>query len=77
MNIKQKNIVITSASRTAIGTFHGSLKSMQAHELGSIVVKEVMKNSKLDEKDAKDIIVNLLKSGEIFEPKKGILKLLE
>ena len=28
MNIKEKNIVITSAVRTAIGTFSGSLKNM-------------------------------------------------
>ncbi len=38
---------------------------------------DVMKNSKMEEREAKDIIVNLLKSGEVFEPKKGILKLLE
>ena len=38
---------------------------------------DIIKNSKLDEREAKTIIVGLLKSGEIFEPKKGILKLLE
>ena len=48
MNNEQKNIVITSAVRTAIGTFCGSLKNMQAHNLGSIVVKEAMKKSGLN-----------------------------
>ena len=43
MNKKEKNIVITSALRTAIGTFNGSLKSMQGHDLGSIVIKENIK----------------------------------
>ena len=38
--LKNKNIVITSAVRTAIGTFRGSLKDMCGHELGSAVVKE-------------------------------------
>ena len=47
MDLDQKNIVITSAARTAIGTFNGSLKKKQAHELGSIVVEEAMKKSKL------------------------------
>ena len=43
MNSQKKNIVITSALRTAIGAFNGSLKKMQAHDLGSIVIKEVKK----------------------------------
>ena len=40
MNIEQKDIVITAAVRTAIGTFRGSLKDMQANDLGAIVTKE-------------------------------------
>ena len=45
MNSGQKDIVITAAVRTAIGTFNGSLKNLQGHDLGSAVVKEVMKKS--------------------------------
>ena len=44
MSAIEKNIVITSALRTAIGTFNGTLKNVQGHELGSIVVKENIKN---------------------------------
>ncbi len=53
MSFEQKNVVITSAKRTAIGGFCGSLKNMQAHDLGSFVIKESIKNSnlKLDEID--------------------------
>ena len=47
MNSDKKSIVITSAARTAIGTFNGSLKNMQGHDLGSIVVKEAMKKFKI------------------------------
>ncbi len=51
---------------------------IKAHDSGEgAPMNDIIKNSKMDEKDAKDIIVNLLKSGEVFEPKKGILKLLE
>ena len=42
---EQNNIVITSAVRTAIGTFRGSLKNMQAKDLGASTVKAVMKKS--------------------------------
>ena len=45
MSDKQNNIVITSAVRTAIGTFRGSLKNIQANELGSVVVKAAVKKS--------------------------------
>ena len=55
-----KNIVITSAIRTAIGTFRGSLKNMQGHDLGSIVVKEVMKRSNLKSKVTfNQLVINL------------------
>ena len=57
MSFEQKNIVITSAARTAIGTFRGSLKNMQGHDLGSIVVKEVIKRSNLKSKDVDELIM--------------------
>ncbi len=40
-------------------------------------IKKVIEESKLEEEDAKNVIVGLLKSGDIFEPKKGFLKILE
>ena len=57
MNSKENSIVITSALRTAIGTFSGSLKSMQAHDLGSIVIKENIKKSKLKSSEIDEIIM--------------------
>ena len=57
MNNDQKNIVITSAVRTAIGTFRGSLKNIQADELGSIVVKEAIKKSNLISDDIDELIM--------------------
>ena len=57
MNSKEKSIVITSALRTAIGTFNGSLKSMQAHDLGSVVIKENIKKSKLKSNEIDEIIM--------------------
>ena len=57
MNEKEKNIVITSALRTAIGTFNGSLKSMQAHDLGSIVIEENIKKSQLKSNEIDEVIM--------------------
>ena len=52
-----KNIVITSAARTAIGSFRGSLKDMQAADLGATVIKSVIKKSNLDFKDIDELIM--------------------
>ena len=57
MSIEQKSVVITSAVRTAIGTFRGSLKNMQGHELGSVVIKESIKRSNLKLKDIDELIM--------------------
>jgi hypothetical protein len=54
------------------------IKLIKSYDSGEgTPVADVIKNSKLAELEAKTIIVSLLESGEIFEPKKGILKLLE
>jgi len=57
MSDKQNNIVITSAVRTAIGTFRGSLKNIQANELGSVVVKAAVKKSNLTFNDVDELIM--------------------
>jgi len=54
---KQNNIVITAAVRTAIGTFRGSLQNIQAHELGSAVVKAAIKKSNLTSNDIDELIM--------------------
>jgi len=57
MNSKKKSVVITSALRTAIGSFDGALKDMHAHDLGSIVIKEVVKKSKLKSDEIDEVIM--------------------
>ena len=63
MNSKEKSVVITSAVRTAIGTFRGSLKRMQAHDLGATVVKEVTKKSNLKLADVDELIMGQVLTG--------------
>jgi len=63
MSFEQKNVVITSAVRTAIGTFRGSLKEFQAHELGSFVAKEALKKSNLQMSDADELVMGQVLTG--------------
>ena len=63
MKLNKKKIVITSAVRTAIGTFGGSLKKMQGQDLGSIVVKEAIKKSKLKPNDVDELIMGQVLTG--------------
>ena len=57
MNEKEKSVVITSALRTAIATFNGALKNMQGHDLGSIVIKENIIQSKLKPNEIDEVIM--------------------
>lgn len=63
MSKNSKNIVITSAVRTAIGTFRGSLKDMQAKDLGALVTKAAMKKSDLSSNDVDELIMGQVLTG--------------
>jgi acetyl-CoA C-acetyltransferase len=54
--MKNNEIIIAAAKRTAIGTLGKSLKNFQSYELGSEVIQEIIKNTKL-ENDAVDEII--------------------
>ena len=57
MNDKSKEVVIVAATRTPIGTYKGSLKEMKAYQLGSIVIDEVLKRSKIKPDEIDEIIM--------------------
>ncbi len=52
-----KEVVIVSAVRTPIGAFKGSLKNIEAHKLGSIVIKEVLARSKIKKENIDEVIM--------------------
>lgn len=59
-----KNVVIASAVRTPIGKFGGTLKSVSAIELGSIVIKEALKRAKVKPEEVDEVIMgNVLQAG--------------
>lgn len=51
------DVVITSAARTAVGNFNGSLASVPAHELGAIAIKEALARSGVDGSDVSEVIL--------------------
>jgi acetyl-CoA C-acetyltransferase len=60
-----KEVVISSAARTPIGSFNGSLAQLPATQLGSIVIKEVLSRSKVKPDEVDEVIMgNVLTAGE-------------
>ena len=57
MNNKSNEVVIISAIRTPIGTYKGSLKNITADQLGSIVIKEILKESKFSKDEINEVIM--------------------
>ena len=53
----KKEVVIVGAVRTPIGTYKGSLKHLKADQLGSIVIKEVLKRSKISKDEIDEVIM--------------------
>ncbi len=58
-----KNICITSAVRTAVGTLGKSLKNISADNLGSAVISTAIKNSKISQKDVDEVIMGQVLTG--------------
>ena len=57
MNNSLNDVVIIEAVRTPIGAYKGSLKELSADRLGSIVIKEILRKSKLDKDDIDEVIM--------------------
>ncbi len=64
MSKKLDDVVITSALRTPIGTYKGSLKSLSAEKLGALVIKEAVHKSNLKSEQIDEVIMgHVLTSG--------------
>ena len=57
------SVVITSATRTAIGSLGKSLKNVPAHELGAAVISESIKRSRLKNEDIDEVIMGQVLTG--------------
>jgi len=64
--MKNNHIVITSAFRTAIGSFGGSLSSQTAPQLGTVVIKKCLEHSQLKGED-----VDMVYMGQVLTTGSG------
>ena len=58
-----KDIFITSAVRTAVGSLGKSLKNIKAEELGSHVISNAIQKSNLNSKDIDEVIMGQVLTG--------------
>ncbi|MDD9942758.1 MAG: acetyl-CoA C-acetyltransferase [Myxococcales bacterium] len=50
-------IVIASAARTAVGNFNGSLSTVPAHDLGTVVIKAVLERAGVKPEEVSEVIL--------------------
>jgi acetyl-CoA C-acetyltransferase len=53
----ENDIVIVGAARTAVGSFNGAFANTPAHDLGSAVIKDVLKRAKVDAGEVDEVIL--------------------
>lgn len=71
-----QEVYITRAKRTAIGSFLGSLSSIPASELGALVIKAILEESKIDHEVIDEVILGqVITSGSGQNPaRQSIIK---
>jgi len=69
-----REVVIASAVRTAVGTFGGALRDIQAVELGKIAVQEALQRAKIKAEQVEEVILgNVLTAGQGQNPARQVL----
>ena len=58
-----KNVYIVGAARTAVGSIGKSLKNISAEDLGSSVISDVLKRSKITSNEIDEVIMGQVLTG--------------
>jgi acetyl-CoA C-acetyltransferase len=61
--MNKKDVIITSANRTAVGSLGKSLKNIPSEELGAAVISEAIKKSKIKNNEVDEIIMGQVLTG--------------
>ncbi len=61
--MSNNKVVITSATRTAVGSLSKTLKNVPGYELGSTVINEAIKRSKIKKEDVDEVIMGQVLTG--------------
>jgi len=69
MDSRKQEVVIVSAARTPVGSFLGALSSKASHELGSVVMREVLSRAGVDPADVSEVVMGqVLVAGQGLNP---------
>lgn len=69
IHLHLREVVIVSAVRTAIGSYGGTLADIQAHQLGSVVIKGALEKAGVDANLVDEVILgNILQVGQGQNP---------
>ncbi|XP_064412019.1 acetyl-CoA acetyltransferase, cytosolic [Latimeria chalumnae] len=67
--MSSQTVVIVTAARTPIGSFNGVLSSLPAHQLGSAVIKEVLRRANVKPEEVSEVVMGqVLTAGEGQNP---------
>jgi len=64
MTKNSKDIVFTDALRTAIGRYKGMFSKFQAHDLGEIVIKNILSKTKIRSEYIDEVIIGQVLTGD-------------
>tara|TARA_B100000287_G_scaffold261636_1_gene246141 strand:- start:1809 stop:2918 length:1110 start_codon:yes stop_codon:yes gene_type:complete len=65
MTKKSNDIVFTTALRTAIGKYKGIWREKQAHDLGALVIKKILLDSKVEPSFVDEVIMGQVLTGNV------------
>lgn len=54
---QNSDVVIVAATRTPVGSHNGDLSTLKGHELGTIVIKELLSRSGVLASDVEEVIL--------------------
>jgi acetyl-CoA C-acetyltransferase len=67
--MSESDIVIVSATRTAVGSFNGAFANTSAHDLGAVAVKAAIEGAKIDAGEVDEVILGqILQAGHGQNP---------
>ncbi|MFL2890177.1 MAG: acetyl-CoA C-acetyltransferase [Pelagibacteraceae bacterium] len=59
----KNSVIITSATRTGVGSFGKTLKNIPSHELGSVVISEAIRKIKINKQEVDEVIIGQVLTG--------------
>ena len=65
MSKTSQDVVITCASRTGIGKYNGMWNKVQAHDLGKLVIKDLLKQTAIDHNQIDQVILGQVLTSDV------------